>query len=219
MGWMERLRGLLEVSEENVEEYEEPEYVVPDVARVVFQESSGEPVENVFERLVSAGLSGVEACRALYYGNKYGEVRLRELSPPRSLVGFVASWHCSWAWAVVVFLVVTSLSVFVLPPVEPWIYLRYVFGAVYVLYVPGAVFIEALYPQRVELEDLERFALGVGLSLALVPLVGLFLNYTPWGIRLNPVYFGLSLLTLTLLAVAVARKYSYHLLSLEGLHD
>src|SRR4030042_1168050 len=46
-------------------------------------------------------------------------------------------------------------------------------GAVYVLYVPGYTLIEALYPKRNELERLERFALGVGLSLAVVPLVGL----------------------------------------------
>jgi uncharacterized membrane protein len=114
------------------------------------------------------------------------------------------------------FLGVTSLAVFILPQNEPWVYLRYIFGAVYVLYVPGAVFIEALYPKRDELEDLERFALGVGLSLALVPLVGLVLNYTPWGIRLNPIYAGLSLLTLVLVGVGVYRKYGYHMLALEG---
>jgi len=36
-----------------------------------------------------------------------------------------------------------------------------------------------LVPTMDELEELERFALGVGLSLALTPLVGFVLNYTP----------------------------------------
>jgi uncharacterized membrane protein len=41
----------------------------------------------------------------------------------------------------------------------------------------------------------------------LVPLVGLLLNYTPWGIRLNPIVVSLTLLTVGLAMVALARKY------------
>jgi uncharacterized membrane protein len=125
-------------------------------------------------------------------------------------------FYSLWFWAVVGFMVVTSSAVYLFPQVDPWIYLRYVFGAVYVLYVPGAVFIEALYAKRSELEGLERFALGVGLSLAIVPLVGLVLNYTPWGIRLDPIITALSLLTVALGLAAVYRKYEYHMLGLEA---
>ncbi|MBD3171178.1 DUF1616 domain-containing protein [Candidatus Bathyarchaeota archaeon] len=166
--------------------------------------------------LKTEGFSEVEASRILYYGDKYELIRLIDADPPRNFVTYLFSWYSMWAWSVLLFLFVSTLSVYVLPQVEPWIYLRYIFGAIYVLYIPGAVFIEALYPKREELEDLERFALGVGLSLALVPLVGLVLNYTPWGIRLNPIYAGLSLLTILLTCVGVYRKYAYHLLGLEA---
>jgi uncharacterized membrane protein len=114
------------------------------------------------------------------------------------------------------FQVLVGLAVFVFPQTVPWVYVRYVSGAVYVLYVPGAVFIEMLYPKRDELEDLERFALGVGLSLALVPLVGLVLNYTPWGIRLNPIFAGLALIVMVFSLAAVYRKYGYFALSQEA---
>jgi len=220
LSWRDRLREFLEVSEEELdepEEVEEPEYEIPEQGLTVLMASSGESVDVLLSLLSDAGFDEIEASRLIYYGEKYGHIRLVDSNPPRDLVGFIWSWYSAWAWAVLCFLVVTSLSVFVLPQVEPWIYLRYVFGAVYVLYVPGAVFIEALYPKRDELEDLERFALGVGLSLALVPLVGLVLNYTPWGIRLNPIYAGLSLLTLVLTGAGVYRKYGYHRLALESL--
>jgi len=219
MSLLDRIRGFLRVSDEELdepEEVEEPEYVLPVEAKKVLIDGKGESVGSLLERLALAGFGEVEASRVLYYGNQYGDVRLVDGDPPRGLARFVVSWYSAWAWIVLGFLGVTSLAVFILPQNEPWIYLRYIFGAVYVLYVPGAVFIEALYPKRDELEDLERFALGVGLSLALVPLVGLVLNYTPWGIRLNPIYAGLSLLTLVLVGVGVYRKYGYHMLALEG---
>ncbi len=67
------------------------------------------------------------------------------------------------------------------------LYLRYVFGGLLVLFLPGFSLIELLYAKRKELDDLTRLALSIGLSLAMVPLDGLVLNYTPFGIRLLPV--------------------------------
>jgi len=216
--WLDRVRDFLKSSEveDEVEEEEvyTEEYTVPDEAMQIVLGSRGEAVEAVVDKLVNAGFSFVEASRIVYVMEKRGEVSLRDPDPPRTLYRFFCSWYSGWFWVVIGFLLVVTSSVFLLPQSDPWIYLRYVAGAVYVLYVPGAVFIEALYPVRGELEDLERFALGVGLSLALVPLVGLVLNYTPWRIRLEPVFVSLTLLTVVLAVAAVIRKYEYHLLRL-----
>jgi uncharacterized membrane protein len=92
------------------------------------------------------------------------------------------------------------------------LYLRYVFGSALVLFLPGFALIEALYPKR-ELDELTRLALSIGLSLALVPLVGLVLNYTPWGIRLLPVSISIAGLTAVLLCVALKRRHDYYRLS------
>jgi len=40
-----------------------------------------------------------------------------------------------------------------------------------------------------------------------VPIVGLLLNYTPWGIRLTPITISLLALTLTLATVAMLREH------------
>ena len=45
------------------------------------------------------------------------------------------------------------------------------------------------------------------MSLALVPLVGLLLNYTPWGIRLTPVTLSLLSLTLILTITGLIREH------------
>jgi uncharacterized membrane protein len=42
----------------------------------------------------------------------------------------------------------------------------------------------------------------MGMSLALVPITGLILNYTPWGIRTTPITF--SILTLTIIFATAA---------------
>lgn len=94
-------------------------------------------------------------------------------------------------------------------PAEP---VRIVLGLVLVLFFPGYTLISALYPRREQLTGIERVALGLGLSLALVPLLGVALNFTPWGIRLTPVLVTLSLWTLVFAAIAWRQR---HLASLE----
>jgi uncharacterized membrane protein len=62
---------------------------------------------------------------------------------------------------------------------------------------------------------MEKLALSIGLSLAIVPLVGLMLNYTPWGITLTPIMVSLAVFTEALALSALVRKYRYYKLSLE----
>jgi uncharacterized membrane protein len=110
----------------------------------------------------------------------------------------------------------TVLVIYLIPPDFPFVALRWVLGSVFVLFVPGYVTVEALFPKGTELDSIERFALSVGLSLALVPLVGLLLNYTPWGISLTPILVSLCILTAGLAVIALARRYRFSLERIEA---
>ncbi len=84
--------------------------------------------------------------------------------------------------------------------------IRTVLGLPMVLFLPGYALIAALFPSKDDLDGIERLALGFGLSIAVVPLIGLGLNYTPWGIRLIPILVSLSVFTLFMCVVAVYRR-------------
>lgn len=75
--------------------------------------------------------------------------------------------------------------------------LRFPVGLLAVLWAPGYVFSLALFARRTDLSPSERLAVGLGLSVVLVSICGLLLNYTPWGIR--PWSMGAALLSATLL--------------------
>lgn len=133
-----------------------------------------------------------------------------EGGPRASLPSYAASPASLWFWGAVV---ATLLSaVFLLATSGLALYLRYAFGSVFILFLPGYALIEALYPKK-ELDELTRFALSIGLSLAIVPLAGLILNYTPFGLRLLPVAVFLAGTTIALLTVALTRRYQYYRLA------
>ena len=71
--------------------------------------------------------------------------------------------------------------------------LRIVLGLPIVLFFPGYTLIVSLFPRRDALGGVERAALSFGVSIVVVPLIGLILNYTSWGIRLYPVLISLTI--------------------------
>ncbi|WP_297467982.1 DUF1616 domain-containing protein [Thermococcus sp.] len=90
--------------------------------------------------------------------------------------------------------------------ISPDSIIRKVLGLAFVLFFPGYVFVTALFPERKELDNVERLALSFGLSIATVPLIGLVLNYTPWGIRLKPILVSLTIFNLIFALVAIYRR-------------
>lgn len=95
--------------------------------------------------------------------------------------------------------------IFVITPVLHNSIIRTILGIPMVLFIPGYVLIAALFLKKNDLESVERIALSFGLSIAVVPLLGLALNFT-FGIRLIPILVTLCLYTILLTVVAKYRR-------------
>lgn len=113
----------------------------------------------------------------------------------------------AWLYLVALLTLSTFLAIYVMPSTYPLIIFRWIIGSMFVLFLPGYVTIQALFPKGKELDSIERLALTIGLSLAITPLIGLLLNYTPWGIRLDPIVAALSMFTLGIGMAGSFRKY------------
>jgi uncharacterized membrane protein len=79
--------------------------------------------------------------------------------------------------------------------------------------LPSYSFRKALFPKEVpiptrtkELDNMKRIALSIGMSIALVPIAGLLLNYTPWGIRATLITLSLLTLSIVFTTASVTRK-------------
>lgn len=97
-------------------------------------------------------------------------------------------------------------DIFVLTPGISETMLRNILGLPLVLFLPGYALIAALFPEKSDLDGIERVALSFGLSIAVVPLIGLGLNYTPWGIRLLPILISLSVFIFIMCGLAYMRR-------------
>lgn len=83
---------------------------------------------------------------------------------------------------------------------------RVILGIPFLLFFPGYTLVLALFPRREGLSGLERVALSFALSIAIVPLIGFILNYTQWGIALEPVLYSIAGFIVVVSAIAWFRQ-------------
>jgi hypothetical protein len=175
--------------------------------------STGNPKlpEVVDKLVVDHGLKFRGATKTVYVLWKQGVLEFLEYRPSPTLLRYALSLQSLWFWSMTALIMLTiPMVLYVVDP--PLLYLRYVLGSLFVLYMPGSMLIEALYPKSQDLESLTRLSLSIGLSLAVIPLIALFLNYTPWGIGLTPITISLAAFTEAMVVTALIRKYRYYAL-------
>ncbi len=144
-----------------------------------------------------------------------------EQSPPqlsRNFASFLRTSNAYWYWIIIVLTSAAATIFFAIPEnTYPWVYLRYILGTVFVLWLPGYALTKTLYMDvsgsGKNLDSIERLGLSIGSSLAITSIIGLLLNYTPWGIRLTPIVLSLSALTLILATTTIIREYQAHISS------
>lgn len=100
-------------------------------------------------------------------------------------------------------LVIVLVAVIILFPSN---ILRIILGLPFLLFFPGYTLVAALFTRKEGMSSIERVALSFGLSIAVVPLIGLILNYTPWGIRMEPVLYSVASFILITSIIAWLRR-------------
>ena len=139
------------------------------------------------------------------------KILIRERVPYRRLLDYLLSPLSIWFWELVVATLASIGLIFASSGLA--LYFRYIFGSLLVLFLPGYSLVGFIYSKKEDLDYLTRTSLSFVMSLAISTLVGLVLNFTPFGITLFAVALSLSAVTIGLLFLTALRKYSYYRLA------
>ncbi len=154
-------------------------------------------------------LTEVEFSNLVFRLAERGKAELRDDEPDRnrSFLAYLGEWDTNiWYYASISISLVTILIAYTIPPTSPVVILRWCFGLVFVLFLPGYLMVEALMPTS-ELRGFDRYAISVGASLVLDMLIGLLLNYTPWRLQLLPIVTSLTAFSICSATIALVRKF------------
>jgi uncharacterized membrane protein len=107
--------------------------------------------------------------------------------------------------ALVVVWLVASIAAIYLPVLNETP-IRIVLALPVFLFIPGYCIIAAFFPKDGDISLIERIAFSFGLSIAIVPLIGFGLNFTPWGIQLDSLMILLTLFIYVMILVAYYQR-------------
>jgi uncharacterized membrane protein len=80
---------------------------------------------------------------------------------------------------------------------------RVILGLPFLLFFPGYTLTAVLFAKKEGIDNIERTAISLGMSIAVVGLMGFGLNYTPWGIRLEPILYSITAFIIITSAIAL----------------
>jgi uncharacterized membrane protein len=111
-----------------------------------------------------------------------------------------------WLEIVVLYTVLTMVTVYFVSGDSPLFVIRYVLGFVFVAFLPGYCLVNILFIGVNRIDSVENVVLSVALSFGITGLAGLFLGLSPIGINFTSITVSLSAIVLGLAAVAFVRK-------------
>jgi uncharacterized membrane protein len=111
-----------------------------------------------------------------------------------------------WLEIVVLYTVLTMVTVYFVSGDSPLFVIRYVLGFVFVAFLPGYCLVNILFIGVNRIDPVENVVLSVALSFGITGLAGLFLGLSPIGINFTSITVSLSAIVLGLAAVAFVRK-------------
>ncbi len=125
----------------------------------------------------------------------------------RSFKDYIGDLYLSFTlWLTIIITSLTLITIYILPDIVPWSIIRLAIGSAFVLFIPGYTLLQLLFPRK-ESSYIEKIAVSIGLSLAIIPFIGLLLNYSPWGIRLDPIIVSIGITSVALAFASIYRKY------------
>jgi uncharacterized membrane protein len=132
------------------------------------------------------------------------------------LKAYLKTKNANWFKTTIAFATISAIVIITIPETEyPLNIIRTILSIIFVFFLPGYALIKMLIPEKVQLKEngenldkIERAVLSFCLSITLTSMIGLLLNYAPWGIRLIPVTLVLFVLVITFLVVALIKEYS-----------
>ncbi|CAJ35713.1 DUF1616 domain-containing protein [Methanocella arvoryzae] len=75
------------------------------------------------------------------------------------------------------------------------------------LFAPGYAMVTAMFPRRSDMGNIARMTMSVTLSIIIVPLIGMALNYTFLGVHLDPILICVTIFTLACSALAIVSRF------------
>jgi hypothetical protein len=138
---------------------------------------------------------------------KRGLINLGGFGRGDSIINYLLSSEALWFWISIAITYVALALIYISNPVVT--YIRYFVGTAFITFILGYSVVEFIYPKGNEVSPIERFVLSLGLSLVVIPIIGVLLAYMPFRYTVISMPITMTLFTTIMLTLAMIKKARY----------
>ena len=113
----------------------------------------------------------------------------------------------SWFWAAMAATGITAVLALMPTGFFPLDVLRWGFGSLFLLFLPGYSSLQLIFPEQRDMRNSQRYVFSIPVSLAILIILGLVLNYSGAGIRLATLLESIGFVTVVFAVAAAYRLY------------
>jgi hypothetical protein len=125
----------------------------------------------------------------------------------------IKSEDINWYWIMIALTLISSIAVLIIGEVGTLAYIRYVSASLLVLFLPGYAVLRVISPSNAptlgesnNMFSITHLSLSIVLSIAIVSVLGLILDFSPLGVTLDSLVLSLSLFTIIFSTIALFRE-------------
>lgn len=123
------------------------------------------------------------------------------------LFSYIKSQDSRWYLAVIAASFIALFSVLLVPDGSPLVFLRYLLGFLMVILLPGYSTLRALYDMR-SISYAKIILMSLGISVCIASVIGVILNFTPWGLTPASTSLTQFVVILGLASFSVYREFT-----------
>ena len=173
-------------------------------------ENNPENVELLIDQVEkNLGITRKTALEQILYLENKGKLNLinSRRKIPSTFSDYLISFRSFWFSLTTIISIVTVITFLYMPDnSSSVIVVRFTLGIVFVFFLPGFNLLKILYSSK-EIDPIERIALSIGTSIIISPIIGILLNFSPWGIRKVPITLSIYFLVTILSFFGLLREY------------
>ena len=127
-----------------------------------------------------------------------------DVSPPNNISEYMSSLYAYWYW-VINFISLLSMLI-LLQQNYDLTYIKYVLGSIFSMFLPGYCLSKIIFLNE-KIGAVKTIAFSIGVSISMISLIGVLINYSPFGLFQLPLTIVEFVLILILSSIAVDLEY------------
>jgi hypothetical protein len=168
---------------------------------------NGLTLDEVVKTSLGQSVKTEKAIKDIYTLEKNNKLTLINPQYPKNFTNYLLSGYSLFFWIQLLFIVFFYFITYHFVYEYPIVFIKYVSSFLFILYVPGYALLNAIYYKKDEIERVQKISYILAMSIVITAIIGLILNYSPWGINSYLYYLIASFVSIIFNIYGLYKKY------------